>query len=261
MATSDHGEPSMRGSRPIGLGGAGVAVLLFVLQQLDVEIPGPVLVGLGVVSGLAILYGVVAWLAADRGDSPAASGTSVTSIGSSGHTVQAGGNVTIGGPASPATASTVDLTVEVEELEPRQIPNWEDDWRVSVRVTNTSETAEVSAYLLAPIGGIAETDYGDFNLQWETTNKNFTTLVKGKPERLHIARIANKRRSVRFLSPGEYSGLPREHQHPPKKITDSPVRGKLRFSALKGGCKQRDLEVHLDHENYPTVHIGPAESC
>jgi hypothetical protein len=250
----------MRGSRSVGLGGAALAVLLFVLQQLNVDIPDTALIGLGVLAGLAVLYGVIASLVSPNGGASDLPATSVTSVGSAGHTVQAGGNVTIGGSVAPADSSS-DLSVVVEELDPRQIPNWNDDWRVSVRVTNSGETAEVSAYLIAPIGGIPDADYGDFNLQWETTSGNFTTLVKGKPERLHIARVSSKRRSVAFLSPGEYSGLPREHQHPPKKVTDSPVRGKLRFSTLRGGCEQRDLEIHLDHENLPTVHVGPTEAC
>lgn len=250
----------MKAPIPIGIGGAGVAVLIFALDRADVGVPSPVLVTLSIVAGLAILYAVMAWLMSTLSSGASTPHTSATSVGSSGHTVNAGGNVTIGALSQPAPSAT-QLTVEVQKLEPRRIPNWDNDWRVSIRVTNTSETAQVSAYLLAPVGGIAEDNYGDFNLQWETQGRNFTTLVKGKPERLHIARIQDTQRAVRFLSPGEYSGAPREHQHPPKKVTDSPIRGKLRFNSLTGGCEQRDIEIHLDHENTPAVHVGEPEPC
>ena len=153
-----------------------------------------------------------------------------------------------------------DPDLEVEELEPDRIPNWDNDWRISVRVANSGETDEFSAYLLAPVNGLAKRHYGDINLQWDTVNTPFSTLIKGKPERLHIARVS-PRRTVRFLSPGQTGGQPREFQQAEVKVIDSPVTASIVFNTRQGRCQSRWIEIHLDHENAPTVHIGGAEPC
>ena len=184
----------------------------------------------------------------------------VTSTGSSGVTtrnVSAGRDVNINAP-QPQPKPTPVLSLEIEELDPRTIPNWDNDWRVTIRVTNTSDTDNVSAYLLSPVEGLAEPDYGDFNLHWDSVNRNFTTLMTGKPERLHIARVSDSR-IVRFLGPGQFSGQAREHQHKPIKVTDSPIRGYLLFSGQRGGRETRHVEIHLDHSNRPTVYVGDPE--
>lgn len=184
----------------------------------------------------------------------------VTSAESSGVTtgnVSAGRDVNIN-TLQPQPEPTPVLTLEIEELEPRMIPNWDNDWRVTIRVTNTRDTDNVSAYLLSPVEGLAEPDYGDFNLHWDSVNTNFTALMTGKPERLHIARVSDSR-TVRFLGPGQFSAQSREHQHNPIKVTDSPIRGYLLFSGQKGGREKRHLEIHFDHSNKPTVHVGDPE--
>jgi len=152
------------------------------------------------------------------------------------------------------------VLLEVEELEARQIPNWNDDWRVTLRITNQSATDEYSAYLLAPVGGVVDGNYGDLNLQWDTVNTPFTVLVTGKPERLHVARVSPNR-SVRFLSSGHFAGMPREFQQTELKVMESPIRSWILFSTRTGCQQRRRLEIHLDHENRPTIHMGEPEPC
>lgn len=252
----------MRGSKPSGVSGIGLGLLYFVMEAADVEIPDPLLRALGIVAVGFILYGSIGQLSERRSKDSSAS-SDVTSVGSSGPTVgaiTAGRDVSITAPPAPDSQQVRHLTLDIEERQPRKIPNWDNDWRVTIRVTNTSDTADVSAYLLAPIGGLADPDYGDINLQWDSVATNFSTLVTHKPERLHIARI-NDGRTVRFLSPGQFAEQPREFQQNPIKITDSPIRGTLMFSTKEGGCEQRSLEIHLDHGNEPTVHVGEPEPC
>ncbi|MFQ5523632.1 MAG: hypothetical protein ACE5F5_08645 [Acidimicrobiia bacterium] len=153
-----------------------------------------------------------------------------------------------------------DPHLEVEKLEPDRIPNWDNDWRVSIRVSNTGESDEFSAYLLSPVSGVANQNYGDINLQWDTVNTPFSTLIQWKPERLHIARVS-ARRTLRFLSPGQTGGQPREFQQAEIKVTDSPVSASIVFNTRDGRCQSRRIEIHLDHENKPTLYLGDAEAC
>lgn len=252
----------MKGSTPSGVSGLGLGLLYFVLEAADVEVPDPLLGTLGIVAVGLILYALIGWLIERRAKDPGAS-SDVTSFGSSGSTVgviTAGRDVLLAAPPALDAQQGRHLTLDIEEIEPQKIPNWDNDWRVTIRVTNTSNTANVSAYLLAPTGGLADPNYGDINLHWDSVATNFSTLVTHKPERLHIARISDGR-TVRFLSPGQFAGKPREYQQNRIKITDSPIRGRLMFSAKEGGCEQRPLEIHLDHGNEPTVHIGEPEPC
>ena len=124
----------------------------------------------------------------------------------------------------------------------------------------SGETDEFSAYLLAPVNGLTKRHYGDINLQWDTVNTPFSTLIRGKPERLHIARVS-PRRTVRFLSPGQTGGQPRDFQQAEIKVTDSPVTASIVFNTRHGRCQSRWIEIHLDHENAPTVRIGGSEPC
>lgn len=153
-----------------------------------------------------------------------------------------------------------DPDLQVDELESDRIPNWENDWRISVRATNRGESDEFTAYLLAPVEGIAKPNYGDINLQWDTVNTPFSTLISGKPERLHVARLSS-RRTLRFLSPGQTGGKPREFQQAEIKVTDSPVIASIVFNTRQGRCQSRRLEIHLDNENTPTVRVGDPEPC
>lgn len=159
-----------------------------------------------------------------------------------------------------AAADAPSIDLRIDELEPATISNWDDDWRVTIRVTNNSDSEEVSAYLIAPVEGVAATGYGDINLQWDTVNTVFSLLVTGKPERLHIARVS-RRRNVRFLSPGVFGGMPREFQQDALRVTDSPIRGWILFSTKFGCQERRRLEIHLDHSNKPTVQIGEPVPC
>lgn len=158
------------------------------------------------------------------------------------------------------SAQQMSLDLEVTELDPNQIPNWDNDWRVSLRILNLGDSADVSAYLPSPILGVGEHEYGDINLHWETVPDIFTTLVRRKPERLHIARVSS-RRTVRFLSPGVFGGLPREFQQKELAIQDGPIRGSLLFSTAQGCQQKRWLEIHLDHQHRPKLIIGDPEPC
>jgi hypothetical protein len=208
---------------------------------------------------------IMVWGAVREGGNGSPGGPSAASYRSSGPTVGAidtgGGNVMFGATTPFDGGAAEELVLEIEEMDSRRIPNWGNDWRVSIRITNLSKTADVSAYLLRPIDGLVDPDVGDINLQWDTVPANFTTLIAGKPEQLRIALVSDDR-MVRFLSPGEYAGVPgKVHIHNPIKVTESPISGKLRFATLTGGCEQRLIEIHLDHENKPTIHIGDREPC
>lgn len=154
-----------------------------------------------------------------------------------------------------------DADLDVETLEPDRVPNWDNDWRISLRVWNVGVTGEFSAYLLAPVRGVASRNYGDINLQWDTVNTPFSTLVGGKPERLHLARISSRRRTIRFLSPGQTADQPREFQQAELKLTESPLTASIVFNTRDGRCQRRTLDIHLDHENEPTVRLGGPEAC
>lgn len=260
----------MKWARPVGVGGAGLEVLLYALDRLDVDLPTVVLRSLVVIGGLMILYGVVGTVTGNRreneaphatSDSRGSSGTTVGSIGD----IKAKrdviiGNVGRGGTEDQATPEPLDL--EVETLAPTRVSSWDNHWRITLRVTNRgTRPVKVSAFLLSPIGGIDERDVGDFNLHWDTTNENFTTLLPGKPERLYPARINDRHRQVIFLGPGKPFGKPRDHHHNPKKVTDSPVRGTLRFTTIGGDCVQRHFEIHLDKDNTPTPQVAEPEPC
>lgn len=159
----------------------------------------------------------------------------------------------------PVNSPDTDLDVEV--LQPDRVPAWDSDWRISLRVSNHGDTADFSAYLLAPVRGVGSRNYGDINLQWDTVNTPFSTLVGGKPERLHVARISSKRRTIRFLSPGQTAGQPREFQQTELKLTDGPLTASIVFNTREGRCQRRLLDVHLDHGNEPTIHLGGPEAC
>lgn len=111
-----------------------------------------------------------------------------------------------------------------EERDSELVPNWDNDWRVTIRVTNVAESAEVSAYVIAPVEGVNASDYGDLNLNWETVPNIFTTLVLNKPERLHVARISGTHRTVRFLGPGASFGELRDHHHEGNQREGSAVQ-------------------------------------
>lgn len=252
----------MRGSNRSWVIGLSLGLLYFVLEAADVEIPDPLLWMLGVVAVGSLLYGFIGLLKQRRAKARGAP-EDVTNSSSGGPiigVINAGRDVLLAAASTPDAQQGRHLTLHIEEREPQKISNWNHDWRVTIRVTNMSNTADVSAYLLAPTGGLADPDYGDINLQWDSVATNFSTLVTHKPERLHIARISDSG-IVRFLSPGQFAGERREYQQNPIKITDSPIRGRLMFSAKEGGCEQRPLEIHLDHDNKPTVHVGEPEPC
>lgn len=211
---------------------------------------------------LGVTLVLLFWPDTDNGGEARRVNTIKTGRSSRTRDIHQGDNVYIGVPPPETPAPDPHLALDIEVLEPDQISNWDNDWRVTIRITNKGESEKFSAYLLSPVQGVSKPNYGDIHLQWETVTSNFTTLVKNKPERLHIVRVS-RRRMARFLSPGEYGGDSpgRGFHHAPVKVTDSPISGSLRFTTLDGRCEQRFLEIHLDHNNKPTAKVGTPEPC